>query len=522
MTATRSVAAVWLGLTVALFVFITLFGRNAPMWEEWFDVAALYGESSRVEWVFGRLQQHRYILGRVAMLGVFHASGHDFRAGLYASVTLLSVAAASVLMTFRQVRGRTHFVDAIVPALLLNPGGWENLVLGYQLHFTITVLFAALVVRCAALADRVPPHVTAWRVALLTPLFALGGWVGLAFVPGLTLWVAFLVARGRWRDRLALALPLAACAYFAWAYIDVQQNPVPGPTRNSTIDQLRVAGEFVGLVFGNFGGWLAPVAGVVATAGTFALVVWLGRLPSRRSAAGGLAVVSALLLMAYGTAQHRPFGYAVRNIPLVAFIPVVGLLIAAKFGRPISTRQTVALLTLAVAIQVVGWYEGTRYARMHAERADDFALDRDAGLPLRYLVARHHLYACQDLVEATQVLQRHGHPFAAGVVDGPRCQPVRLEPNAAESRRFVLLTPTRVNGVRVVLHYPNASERAEIEVTWRGPGGIEGRSVCHPWLTPGDWRLDFPVGATIDSFVVQPVHSFDEFTVVAAWLLVAD
>ena len=545
---TRWAVGVWFALTVALFAYAVRHGRNTPMWEEWYDLDGLYGVTNSLDWVFGRLNQHRYVLGRTLMYGLFHATGGDFRAGLFVSVALLSASAAILLRTLRQLRGRSHGIDVVVPLLLLNPGASENLLLGYQMHFTIDVLLIAVFVRCVACADVWPSGVTAWRVGGLTGLLALGGWVGLAFVPGATAWVALLALRGRRRDTFALVIPLLACSFFAWSYAELQRNPTPAEVPNSGPEMARVIAEFYSMTLGNLGPRWWPASGVLAIG--FAAMITavqlasLGRSPGRRAVAvGGLAVIMALALMAYGTGKARPVGFAVRNIPLLAFLPILGVLHCVKFVGPVGRRAeftvTSVALCLALVIQYWGWADGEKAGSYHHTKYDLFAEDRDGGLPLEFLVSRHQMFPCSEVFTGTRLLRSRGHPFARDIPDAPPYHVVPLvvptpSPSAVPGDpaaewvigrppvwRFALPTQGFVAGVRVKLRYPRACERVPIQLAWRRPGGATGVSPCMPWLTPNDWTLHFWVNEEAGEFWLRPLHEADAFEVLSAELLLS-
>ena len=542
----RWAAGVWLTLTVALFAYVVRHGRDTPMWEEWYDLDGLYGVTSSLDWVFGRLNQHRYVLGRALMYGLFHATGGDFRAGLSVSVTLLSASAAILLHTLRQLRGRSHGIDVIVPLLLLNPGASENLLLGYQMHFTIDVLLIALFVRCVACADIWPPRVTAWRVSVLTGLLALGGWVGLAFVPGATAWVALLALRGQRRDAFALAVPLLACGFFAWSYAELQRHPMPAEVPNDGPTIARVVAEFASMALGNLGPRWWPASGAIAVALTALLTATqlasLGESPGRRAVAVGVvAVVLALTLMAYGTGKARPVGFAVRTIPLLAFLPILAVVHCVKFVGPVGRRAEFAAasvaLSLASVVQYWGWADGEKAGRYHHAKYDLLAEDRDAGMPLEFLVSKHQMFPCWEVYSGTRLLRSRGHPFARDIPDAP---PYRVVPLAVPTPgptdvpgdpaaewvvgtppvwRFVASSQGRVAGVRVTLRYPRACERVPIQLAWRRPDGTTGVSVCMPWLTPNDWTLDFWVNDEAREFWLRPLHEADAFEVLSAALL---
>jgi hypothetical protein len=520
-------AAVWLawaGLTAATVGFIRRYGQDIPSWEEWVFLPGLLGERSRWGWVFERLQEHRYPLGRAVSLLLFDLGGWDFRVGMYASGLLLSAAAAVLLRAVAVVRGHNDHPDLLIPVLVLNPGGYENLTLSYQLPFAVNVLLAAILVRSAA-----SPSAAGWRLTAdttLVALLALGGWVGLAFVPGGLVWIAAR-AWGRYRrdgslGRLlgVIALPAAAAGYFVWCYLEVQRNPLPGAAANNPATAARVFAEFLsGAVGTPAQGWW-PWSGVFGV-GLFAVVgTVLARdlltRPDRRStAAGCLVVLSALALMGYGLAQRRPNGFAVRNLPFVALLSVVAHLVVVRWAsrRPAAVRigGTLVVVPLAVFVYWHGWRTGADGAGPHWGRNVRFEQDRPTGLPLNFLASRHQLFPFPGFADSLRLLRDRGHPAAAGIPDPPelRAEPLPVPPPTAEQIpgdpptavvrgrprvwKIDLGGERAVAGVRVRLEYHVPFHSVPLQVVWTRPGGGVRTAECRPWLIPYTWDLDFRV-----------------------------
>jgi hypothetical protein len=515
LSAERCVYAVWGLLTLALFGFVYHYGRNMPMWEEWYDLPALFGEAPLQEWLTGRLNEHRYILGRTLFYGLFHATGQNFTSGMYVNVVMLSASALVLIRAMKSLRGQSSCVDVVIPLLLMNPAGYENLILSYQMHFTIDVFLISCLMSCIAIHDINRPHITAWRVSILSGLLALGGWAGLAFVPGATLWVAYLALQRRnWRDGFALVIPLLACGFFAWCYRELQQNPMPEKFNNDLPTTLRVSGEFLSMGFGNLGIKHWPATGIVAALGSTVLGCWLLSLlfksQTRSVALGGLTILSAIALMTYATGSARPVGFAVRNVPLVAMLPILALVLQVKTGWPHLKGQYGKVIVIAVAIWVhaYGWRDGMRMAKYLRTKNDMFQRDLQEGLPFHFLVSRHQLFPCSEFANGLRLMQRHDHVITRNMLPSGPLSFVPLTREADGSYRV----PEAVSfgGVRVQFRFFQPSERTPIRIIWQNP---DGESICQPWLTPNIWTLDFPVPSSVKQFRIEPLNPSDRLEI---------
>ncbi len=541
---------VWAICSVGLLYYVNKVSVNLPAWEEWLSVPELLGEKDPWHWFVGRLQEHRYVLGRVTQWLLFHASGGDFRAGCYASSVLTSLAVVLLIRTAKRLRGRHHYGDALLPLMFLNPGASENFYLGYQLAFAWDVFFGALMIAIAARSDERRPWATAWRAGVVLSLLALGGWIGLAFVPPGSLWLIWLAWRNGWKSSKSLFLVLwvvALAGYFAWNYWELQQNPLPGsPPVNDRPTQLRVLTEYLAMMFGpkatTSSVVLASLAVVLlcVTVGTLLWNLW--KRPALRSSSFGLLVVlAAVLLMGYALAQRRGNGFAMRNLPLLGLASTVayftlGRMAWVRFGtRPLRWVPYSASILVVVCggvLAYTGWGEGLSNGSFHRERHKQFERDRDNGLSLHFLASKHYLFPEPDMLLRYQSLHRWGHPSLRGVPLTPEftegtpltleveTKPIPNDPSVSSIRgkptTWVMHPPaiTPQLGLRVTFSYPSKSIRMPIEVLWIKPDGSTGSAVCMPWLVDFVWTLDFPIGEPTDTIwlrtwseqdVIQPL-----------------
>lgn len=545
--AARIVFVGWAILSVLVFVFVQRYGRNVPAWEEWYDLPVFFGDAPRLPWLVDRLHEHRYVLGRMVFLAAFDLSGQDFRAGMYLSAAILAAAAWLLTRAATEARGRADVADLLLPVLVLTPAGYENLLLGYQVQFTLSVLVAAAFIRLAGSADRVDPLIPATKAGALTVPLALGGWVGLAFVPPMAAWVGWLL----WRDRARLTTrgligrlvcPVVSCAIFALCYVDVLWNPTPGRVPNDLPTAARVAREFAATMFGGLAVGHIGAAGVVAIAVMLAvagLLGWQTVVRGSRSAGGGLVVLAAVVLMAVATAQGRTDGFSYRSIPLTGLVLAVGYLALVRFGWLASWAARVVLLALAAALTITGWSEGTAAGRRMRHDNQAFVNSAASGVPINYLADRHFLFPDPGLKEAVLTLRAHRHPSVAGATDPPHViatplpvppptyDPVPGDPFAGSVSgrppvwRFDISSPAPVVAVRVRFRYPRTCIRVLIHVIAAGPtpGEPVSTAASSAWLTPRDWTLEFWLNRPAATLWLRPLSADDAFEVLDVQLL---
>src|SRR5262249_41417887 len=155
---------------------------------------------------------------------------HDFRAGMFLQVALLSALALYLMQLAARLRGKPLWADAFFPISLLHIGHWENFLMGYQICF---VLFAVLVTLLAVVALRATRE-NAGRsgvlAGVLLMMLALTGGSGLVVVLPVAAWLVFLavtVWRGGAKGRAALVLLFAVLpvVYLGAYFTDYQRPP---------------------------------------------------------------------------------------------------------------------------------------------------------------------------------------------------------------------------------------------------------------------------------------------------------
>ncbi len=505
----RAVWGVWLGMTAWVAVFVAKHGHNLPVTDEWAFVPVYYGGwREKLTWLFHRHCEHRFFLGRGIILGLLWITGIDFRVGLWVTVVFLSAASAVLILAARKLRGHTHPVDVIFPLLLLHLGHTENLVMGYQLVFTLTVLYLALFALLIAHSEGLRPATTALLGSVLLVPIALGGGQGLAFVPALGCWVAWQAVRGlRSKQYAAVAvagvLGLAVVGYFVWIALDQLVYVRGTPIRNGPWETVHVAAQVFGLGVGPLGMYEKPIAGWVMLAAdslvALALLVIVIRRPSERIITGGLLMLlGGVFTFALAIGHARDSGWSSRFAAFSAFGPIVLMLTLARFAD--SGRRSILWSVVVIALGIAATWANAVHGNRNATTSDvtyhAFRADARAGLPIDLLAERN--VRMWDFTPAGwRTLWEHGFPLLAGV-PGPYSGPVipvafapdtTPDPNSTLARNCysVAITPGQeVYAVRAVFRVSAASAWEPLHFEWTDPvSGQLKRSAAAPWVKPG-------------------------------------
>src|SRR5262249_14555789 len=154
-----------------------------------------------LRWAWAQHNEHRPLISRLIMAGLFRLVGNDFRVVRYANAGLLSAMAASMLILARRLRGSARAADAVLPLSVLNIAQAESLMIGFAMNLILTSLLAAALIAAAALARRGRGAALAMGFGLSLVLLPLCGGSGLTMLPPLAAWLAGYLATGWWSGR---------------------------------------------------------------------------------------------------------------------------------------------------------------------------------------------------------------------------------------------------------------------------------------------------------------------------------
>src|SRR5262249_40665637 len=108
-------------MSVALLGFVCFYGGNVPYLDDWDIVPAMTGHQPiTFHWLWSQHNEHRLVLPRLLLLGVYQVSGFDFRAGMFFNAAALIVITVLILQAAARIRGKVGLTDAFIPLLLLS------------------------------------------------------------------------------------------------------------------------------------------------------------------------------------------------------------------------------------------------------------------------------------------------------------------------------------------------------------------------------------------------------------------
>lgn len=539
------VPVVTVALTMVLIGYALRFGCNAPVMDEW-DVTPQLRASVRdgrvVEWVLTRHNEHHYPAARAVYATVMAAAGYDFRWGMVVSAGALGAASLVFAAAARRVRGRAAWADLVVPALLLNWGAGFNVLMAYQVAFTLAVsaaAFAAWVV----VSDRGGRR---WDLAASLALVALtlNGTAGLCLAAPFAGWVLWRSARSprRWAwTTSAVYLPVAAvAAYGVWAVAGGERAAVP-PTRGASVAQFAApAAQFLAMGLGTWvtaSNW--PAVAGFTVAGYAGLALALARAvafrPADRLAALGLgALVLGTLGMAAGVAWGRGGGLVERYASLSAAGLAVGWLVVCRWV-PGSPPWNVGGLAAAVALVAANAGPGERLGKVHRMYYRELEASVRAGLPPSFAADRFRgpLFGAdrfRDRLEELRDLDfatfRELPPEPPTVVllaahfDPPR------PPDSGPAAVALPVPPgggRKLLGVRVGFETDRDAPWLQLRVAWTGADGFQKMSTVYPRPGRGAQTTTFYLDDRVSLASVETLCPEFGFRVTRVeWLGIAD
>jgi hypothetical protein len=527
------VAVGWVAMLVLATTYVTRNGRNLPMQDEWEFIPPLLGLTSGWDWAFEKHYEHRYVLGRFLYLGLHRMTGNWFPAGMVLTLLFLAGSAFLLVRVARRVRGHDHPADLWFPVLLLNAGHYENLLMGYQVVFTLTTILAAVLLAVVARSrDADPVRSATWAGVVLLGIMT-GGGIGLLFVPPVGAWIGnqqnkCINGGGRIRRWLPGLLTLgAAVAYAGWTARDLLQAP-PTAERHGVELTLRHALEFLAEGVGPIGCHAWPVIGwtvlAVEAATVLVLIAVAARRPAERPVAlGWLAVLAGVWLVVAAVGHGRPSGFASRYACVSCLGLCVSLLTAARYVRLPAWAGVPASLALLVLLAIPLCRGDWRIAKMHAGayrvRYNAMAADVRAGVPVEFVADRHVLFPVPACRDGFRLLHAHGFGPLRGIAEGPplshevvdlptgtRIPAWDMAADPAPPRLVLPVGGDRpVAAVRLRFRCDDSRYWQQFTLKWvSADGGGVKSSTVYPWLVPGESSTSFWVADRVRSAWVEP------------------
>lgn len=444
MIARILVWTVWLVMTLALVACVALYTYNMPLAEDWHMVSPMTGnEPSLWDWAWAQNNEHRLPLPRLLLLGVL-AVAPDFRAGMLASIVVMAVAAALLLLALSRARGgRLRVTDAFIPIALLHIGNWENYMWAWELCFVLSAAIALLVLPAMTATDLWSSRPRALAVAACVAALPLCGANGMAFVAPIAGWLAFEAAL-RFRQAGApativltgIAVAIAGTIYYFIGYTPATWNPdSPG-----VVATIKTALKFLALGFGpvvsaRAGAWALALLAI----GLPVLFVVMRRVVEATDERRGVAlrwlaylagVASLALAFGWGRAGLVPVAGLPDRYVLLAIPGLIWVYFAAEAhaGPALMRGCQIALLLIAVVLLPLNTRDGFEWRNWYRSGMQAVIRDIDAGVPREALVMRHRQFLMawspERLAIGMEMLREAGlGPFA------------RLQPPARSATR---------------------------------------------------------------------------------------
>jgi hypothetical protein len=392
-TATFLVWAIWGTLTVATLLFIKTYSRNIPYWDDFSLVDVMVGHQAiDLPWLWSLQNEHRPFVPRLILAGLLRFIAHDFRVPMYFNAGLLSLAAGSMLLVARRIRGTTQLTDMVIPLSILNMGQAETLLIGFAMNLVLTALITYQLIAIAAVADRERGWKLTARFGTCLMLLPVCGGSGLVMLPPLVPWLLGYIAWGWWsgRDPDGSARFLGVCALMASSaivalYLSGYAMPShhrPPPTGAAILSTTL---EFLSLVIrspNDIKYWYPASLFVV-----FLVVVTLGRLtvvgfrqPEQRPRSlAFIAVIVSLLMTAGAVGVSRSFmgpgignssRYVTIAAPLLCAIYFAWLSQGSSLSRRLAQTALLGLVAVAIPANVNQALTTGQYRRLAFQRVE--------------------------------------------------------------------------------------------------------------------------------------------------------
>ncbi|MGL6073886.1 MAG: hypothetical protein ACRC8S_06980 [Fimbriiglobus sp.] len=514
--------------------FLKVHAHNLPRQDEWEFIPAIYGQEAAIEWIWSRHYEHRYPLPRAVYLLLHNISGQDFRAGMVVTFVILLVATATLLCAVRKVRGRSDWVDLLIPALLLHQGHAENLTMGYQIVFSLTIAWLTVALAAVVWRDWWGPKWVLTLTGFSTLGVALGGGTGLVFVPGLVLLHGYLLFQCRnswgqpWTTWVLLSiLPLLSIFYFLAMIIDMKTHGTTAGV-NDVQKMREVFFDFWTVSFGGAGQFGYPIPTIVLFLAASEIVftslrIYLAKPAHRPMISGCLCLLIGFLLLSVAISVGRPLGGESRYAIFGGFASCVLVLLHASVGNRLKNGFFL-FPCIAFGIAYHASNSGQQFCETHDARTAMLARDINRNVPVNFLGERHVLFPIPSYQKNFEWLHHFGHKSLkkAPVAKPTRFQeiatspgllmPIDQVPGMPSEWEIRLDTPMKMDYLRIDFESSESSFSSAFRLELpENPD--EAAGVVSLWVIPGKRSMLFRVEGTLNRVRIKAVGNSARITV---------
>ncbi len=432
-----AVWGVWSLLLLSHLILAVHFGHNVPFQDEIRYADVLTGERRMdARWLWALHAEHRIPAAKLLWIGTLHLSGYDFRIGNLVTISMLAAMAAGLVWAAGSMRGRTHFTDALIPLLVLNPGHGLVLVWFWCINHVLAPLIASAVLLLIVWRSEALPRPRALLVGLALPILVLCGPGGIPYALAFAVWLLIWGwwswtapgAGGRWAAALAWSLAMAGVLTVAFYFLQFEHRStfVAAPTwRRAIASIVRVTG--LGLGLGVVGPYWAAIGAILVALGlgtaAMATFCWKVMPPERVRWAGVLLFLAAVGALAFSVGRARggmPASYlgsqgqhGLLMLPGLVCVYFAWLLSGVRGARALVPF---GMLAASACLLWPNYMAGLDVLRYYSEGMEQFERDAYRGMPPPLAAERHR-------------------SFLSAVVD-PAQEDARLPSLAADMRRL--------------------------------------------------------------------------------------
>lgn len=354
-------------LAISTLWFVYRCALASPWADEFRWLPVLVGEQPATwAWLAQSENGHRFVLVKLAYLGLARATAIDFRLIAVFSTLLLVPVALTLVAVVARRRGRASALDLLIPVLLMNWGHYVNFLWGFQLGFTMpTALACCLLLLMTADRKRLS-FAAALAASVLAIAAALCGGPGVFYLPAVVAWLAYAGA-ARWRDSRAASVAILVLSAVTLIPLKLWLADLPAlhgdtPAGKPGFSTAFHGGlQFLSMSWGKFGGETHPAGALIvlalATLAAATLYRAWRRRPAERLRISGLALfLAGAMAMALGMGLARgtigclQTRYSLLGSPLIVCLYLVGV----SYGpRPAPAQLRWARLRFAGAAALV-------------------------------------------------------------------------------------------------------------------------------------------------------------------------
>jgi hypothetical protein len=486
---------IWAFMLAADIALVARYGNNFPFQDDWTLVPVLTGcQDVNWSWVWYQHNEHRLPLAKLAIVGLGHISGNNFRTVMFVNVGLLALAAALLIWASSFVNGALRWTDAFYPLVLLHWGHADNFLWAWQIGFIIAlvVVLIWLAVLIGTGGNYQPHGMLLAIVALLLPLC---GGVGMCFLPFLIIWLLCRAFAGRMSADRCWALAGAGAGLLMAALYSRGYSTEYSAPASTTKDILEAAVQFVSLGLGMAGslGWRAMSIGMLIglALGLILLITSLRQSSGSLIMVGGrLCFLGGFLLLAAAIGWGRAgigteAALAGRYVTLASLGACWLYSVVVVDARMIVRRYLpVLFLALAACMLWPNTSAGYRHALGLRQIYSAFKADMAAGMPPVALTEKYN--TAPRAIGFSYVIRRFpGWLVMMHDSDHPEFQRLKSElptrtitvsasPESIQGRRrFVLPSQMFVYAVRLKSENREQAQYSHVDLQC-GPAAIHG------------------------------------------------